>query len=270
MKSLIRDDKVIVYIDDILILSSSVAENLSTLRAVLIELKRHDFQVNFSKCLFLKPTIEYLGYIVSPEGITLSSRHIEAVKKFPIPKKVVHVQRFLGLTNYFRKFVKDYASKARPLHNLLKKSSNFDFDEKCRLAFNALKEELISSPVLSIYNPFLDTEIHTDASAVAVAGILLQKQKSGLWAPTAYFSQATNQAEAKYHSFKLEMLAIVKTIERFHIYLYGLHFSVVTDCHALVHAVNKANINPRIARWILKLQNYRFDIIHRNGKKMAC
>lgn len=115
----------------------------------------------------------------------------------------------------------------------------------------------------------MDTEIHTDASAVEVAGILLQKQKSGLWAPAAYFSQATNQAETKYHSFELEMLAILKTIERFHIYLYGLHFTIVTDCHALVHAVNKTNINPRIARWILKLQNYRFSIVHRNGKKMT-
>lgn len=176
---LIRDDKIIVYIDDILIPSSSITENLFTLKLVLIELKRHNFQVNYSKCLFLKTTIEYLGYIITPNGITLSPRHIDAVKNFPVPKKVVQVQRFLGLTNYFRKFIKDYASKARPLHNLLKKSSVFDFNDNCHQAFSSLKEELISAPVLSIYNPFLDTEIHTDASAVAVAGILLQKQKSG-------------------------------------------------------------------------------------------
>lgn len=257
-----------MYIDDILIPSSSIDENLSTLKLVLMELKRHNFQVNFNKCLFLKSTIEYLGYIISPDGITLSSRHVEAVKNFPVPKKVVQVQRFLGLTNYFRKFIKDYASKARPLHNLLKKSVSFDFNDKCLEAFNSLKNELISFPVLSIYNPFLDTEIYTDASVVAVADILLQK-KSGQWSPTAYFSQATNQAESNYHSFELEMFAIVKTIERFHIYLYGLRFTVITDCHALVYAINKANINPRIARWILKLQNYSFNIIHRDGKKMA-
>jgi len=102
-----------------------------------------------------------LGYIVSPDGITLSSRHVEAVKNFPVPRKVIQVQRFLGLTNYFRKFIKDYATKARPLHNLLKKSIPFDFNDKCFVAFNTLKNELISFPVLSIYNPFLDTEIHT-------------------------------------------------------------------------------------------------------------
>lgn len=122
-------------------------------------------------------------------------------------------------------------------------------------------------PLLGIYNPFAETEIHTDA--IAVAGILLQKQNSGQCVPIAYYSQATNQAEHRYHSFELEMLAIVKTIERFHIYLYGLNFTVVTDCHALVFTADKANINPRIARWIMKLQNYKFKVLHRDGKKMT-
>lgn len=172
--------------------------------------------------LFLKTRIEYLGYIVSVDGITLSTRHVEAVKNFLVPKKLIEVQRFLGLTNYFRKFIKDYARITRPLHCLLRKSASFLFDEECQTAFETLKKELTSYPILTIYNPFLDTEIHTDASALAIAGILLQKQKSGQWTPVAYYSQATNQAETKYHSFELEMLAIVKTIERFHVYLYGL------------------------------------------------
>lgn len=114
----------------------------------------------------------------------------------------------------------------------------------------------------------LPIELHTDASAIAVAGILLQKQNSGQWTPVAFFSQSTNKAEAKYHSFELEMLAIIKSIERFHIYLYGIEFTVVTDCNALVFAIDKANLNPRIARWTLKLQNYQFRIIHREGRRM--
>lgn len=214
----------------------------------MLLLKRFDFKINFKKCVFLKNTIEYLGYIVSPEGITLSGRHIEAVQNFPIPKKVLDVQRFLGLSNYFRKFVKDYASKAKPLTNMLKKNFTFKFDKDCLLAFNSLKKELTSSPVLSIYNPNKATEIHTDASTIAIAGILLQKQDNKNWAPVAYFSQCTNNAEHNYHSFELEMLAIVRTIERFHIYLYGLDFTVVTDCNAVVHSINKACLNPRIAR----------------------
>ncbi|KMQ91352.1 hypothetical protein RF55_8798 [Lasius niger] len=122
LQSLIREDKIIVYIDDILILSSSTKDNLMVLKQVMLLLKRHDFQLNFNKCLFLRETIEYSGYIISPSGITLSSRHIEAVRNFPLPKKV-EIQRFLGLTNYFRKFIKNYASKVKPLTDLLKKSS---------------------------------------------------------------------------------------------------------------------------------------------------
>lgn len=131
---------------------------------------------------------------------------------------------------------------------MLKKSVTFKFDEKCVTAFNALKDKLISSPVLSIYNPNKATEVHTDASSIAIVGILLQNQNNNNWAPVAYYSQCTNNAEKNYHSFELEMFAIIKTIERFHIYLYGLDFTVVTDCNAVVHAINKACLNPRIAR----------------------
>ncbi|CAL1672504.1 unnamed protein product [Lasius platythorax] len=97
---------------------------------------------------------------------------------------MVEVQRFLGLTNYFRKFIKDYASKAKPLSDLLRTSSKFDFNEKCINAFKNLKEELIF-PVLRLYNPQFKTELHTDASNLALAGILLQKQNTNYWAPIA-------------------------------------------------------------------------------------
>lgn len=270
LQPLIREDKVIVYIDDILIPSESIEENLFVLKQVLLLLKRYQFQLNYKKCAFLKSSIEYLGYMISSEGISLSTRHVDAVKNFPLPKNLLDLQRFLGLSNYFRKFIKDYAIKAKPLTNLLKKDSTvFDFNENCIQAFDSLKQDLVVFPVLRLYNPHFPTEIHTDASSLAIAGILFQKQKSGDWAPVAYFSQSTNKAEANYHSFELEMLAIVRTIERFHIYLYGLEFSVVTDCNALVFAINKANLNPRIARWTLMLQNYRFKTVHREGRRMS-
>lgn len=194
-----------------------------------------------------------MGYILSPSGITLSSRHTQAVADFPVPKKTVELQRFLSLANYFRRFIKDYSVNAKPLQSLLRKDSKFIFNSECLSSFELLKKELISFPVLRLYNPNLKTELHTDASSMAVASILLQKQTDNLWAPISYYSQSTNKAEVNYHSFELEMLAIVKSVERFHIYLYGLNFTVVTDCNSLVHALNKVNLNPRIAPWSLKL-----------------
>ncbi|XP_011858461.1 PREDICTED: uncharacterized protein K02A2.6-like [Vollenhovia emeryi] len=154
LRSFIKEDKILVYLDDIFIPSSSVQENLDVLKQVLLTLK----------------------------------------------------------------------SYASPLNNLLRKDSPFKFDDKCTQSFETLKNQLVSYPILRLYNPYLPTELHTDASALAVAGILMQKQDSD--------------------------------------------FSVITDCHALVFAINKAHLNPRIARWTLKLQDYRFKIIHREGRRM--
>jgi len=155
------------------------------------------------------------------------------------------------VTCYFRKFIKNFALKAKPLYNLLRKNVPFVFDRECIRAYNTLKEELTLEPVLSLYNPAADTELHTDACASGIDAMLLQKQNPGSWSAVAYFSQSTNQAESRYHSFELEMLAIVRAAERFHLYLYVICFTVVTDCNALVYAVTKANLNPRIARWTL-------------------
>lgn len=117
LQPLIREDKVIVYIDDILIPSSSIENNLETLYKVLVLFKQYSLELNFKKSLFLRKTIEYLGYIVSASGITLSSRHTDAIKNFPYPTKTVELQRFLGLTNYFRKFIENYAHIAKPFAN---------------------------------------------------------------------------------------------------------------------------------------------------------
>jgi len=206
---------------------------LNTLKEILT--KRYNFQLSLQKCSFLKTTIEYLGYIISPKGITLSSRHTEAVAQFPQSKKVLELQRFLGLTNYFRKFVKDYASITMPLTLLLRKTGKFEFDENCVQAFDTLKSKLTSYPILQLYNLHLNIELHTDTSSLVIAGILLQKQENGQWSPVAFYSQNTNKAEANSYNFELEMLAIVKSVERFRIYLYDLDFIVITDCHALVY-----------------------------------
>jgi len=245
---LIRQDKIIVYIDDILIPSKSVDENIQTLKETLILLKRYGYEINYKKCLFLKTKIEFLGYVISHNEASLSPRHTEAINKFKQPTNVHEVQRFLGLTSYFRKFIKDFSLKARPLHNLLRKNAPFDFDRSCVESFELLKKELITHPVLALYDPTAETELHTDACSQGLGGVLLQKQKTGTWSVIAYFSRSTNSAETRYHSYELEMLAIVRAVERFHLYLYGLNFTIVSDCNALVYAVNKANLNPRIAR----------------------
>lgn len=149
LQPLIRRDKAIVYIDDIMIASESVDENLESLKETLVLLKQYRLELNYNKCQFLKREVQYLGYVINKDGMTLSPRHTEAIDKFPKPRTVHEVQRFLGLASYFRKFIENFALKAKPLSNLLRKDQEFKFNSICNNAFELLKNELKSYPVLS-------------------------------------------------------------------------------------------------------------------------
>lgn len=231
-QEMIRAGKILVYIDDLLIGTNTAEENLAILQEVLITLKKYGLELNIFKCFFLKREIKYLGYLVSQNGITLCKRHITAILEYPQPRNVKKIQGFLGLCSYFRKFIKDFAIKARPLQALVKKDTPYIFDAKCKEAFERLKQELTSPPTLRVYNPSAETELHTDVSSHGLGAILLQKQSNGHFGPIAYYSKATNDSEKNYHSFELETLAIVKAVERFHVYLQGIKFKIVTDCNS--------------------------------------
>lgn len=165
-----------IYIDDLLIASVGVEESLGILEEVLIRLKEYGLELNLSKCSFLKKEIEYLGYLVSENGITLCKRHVQAIVEFPQPQNVKEMQGFLGLCNYFRRFIQNFSIKSAPLQVLLKKEVPFIFDVECKRSFDRLKQELSSLPVLCIYNPAAETELHSDASSLGFGAILLQKQ----------------------------------------------------------------------------------------------
>jgi len=197
LQPLIREDRILVYIDDVLIPSVTVEQNLRTLREVLCCLKKHRFELNYKKCLFLRKSLEFLGYVISSDGITLSDRHVEAIRAYKQPGNVIEVQRFLGLANYFRRFIKDFSLKARPLHELLRKAVKFNFNKDCMQAFHTLKRELTAYPVLHLYDPAAETELHTDACAQGFGAILLQRQRDKKWAPIAYFSRPTIDTESR-------------------------------------------------------------------------
>lgn len=137
--------------------------------------KKYNLELNLSEYLFLKREIEYLGYSVFAVGITMSQRHIQVILDYPYPKNLKQMQGFLGLTNYFRKFIQDYALKTKPLQLLTRKDIEFNLNEECIKAIEQLKKELTSPPVLHIYNPTVETELHTDASSQGLDAILLQK-----------------------------------------------------------------------------------------------
>lgn len=172
------------------------------------------------------------------------------------------------MCSYFRKFVKDFSIIASPLYELLRKGATFKFNQEQLDAFETLKKKLIESPVLSIYNPKDPTELHYDASSRGFGAILLQRKADNCLHPIFYFSKRATEVESRYHSYELETLAIIYALKRFRIYLQGISFKIVTDCNALVMTLKKKEINPRIARSALELQNYDYSTEHRPGKKM--
>lgn len=147
---------------------------------------------------------------------------------------------------------------AKPLYGLTKKNTEFRFKKEEQQMFETLKNRLINAPILSIYSPQDETELHCDASATGFGAILLQRKTDRKLHPVFYFSKRATEVESRYHSYDLETLSIIYALRRFRTYLLGLKFKIITDCQALSLTLNKKETNPRIARWVLEMQNYDY------------
>lgn len=173
------------------------------------------------------------------------------------------------MTGYFRKFIDQYSIIAKPLSNLLRKDEKFKFESEEREAFARLKNALISNPVLKIYRPEDETEVHTDASLEGYGAVLLQNSsEDGLLHPVHFMSRKTTQAEKNYSSYELEVLAVVEAIKKFRVYLLGIPFKLITDCSAFEKTMQKKDIPTRVARWALLLSEFDYKIEHRPGDRM--
>ena len=265
---MVRTDKIVIYLDDIMIATKNIEEHFEILKEIFDRLVENNLELRLDKCEFLQTKVNYLGYTINGEGIKADEKGIEAIKNFPVPEKLHSVQSFIGLCSYFRRFVQNFSVIAKPLYDLTKKNSKFKFGPEELNAFETLKQKMIEEPILGIFNPMHETELHCDASSHGYGSILLQKKEDGKWHPIFYFSKRTTQCESKYHSFELETLAIINSLDRFRIYLRGRKFKIVTDCNSLTLTLNKKELNPRIARWALELQNYDYTLEHRAGKQM--
>lgn len=225
--------------------------------------------LNFEKCMIAFESLIYLGYRISEKGIGLNEAHLEAINNFPVPRNTKEVEKCHGLFSYFRKFVRDFARIARPLTSLTRKDAVFKWTDECMNAFLTLRKKLTEAPILSVYDPKRETELHTDASAKGFGAAIMQKQNDGKFHPVAYFSKCTSAAETNYHSFELETLAIVHALKRFRMFLHGIPFTMVTDCNSLTLTLSKKLINPRIARWALEFEDYNYTVRYRKGDQMA-
>lgn len=256
----------ICYLDDVLIHSPNFDAHLKDIETVLTRIHEAGLTLNPPKCNFAAEKISYLGHDVSAKGIQPNDDNLRSIKQFPEPKCLKDVQSFLGLANYYRRFIKDFSLKAAPLTELTRKAIKFVWSGGAQEAFDGLKEQLLSKPILTHYDNQLDCEIHADASNVGLGALLLQKHPDGLHV-VSYVSRGLNKAEKNYSTTEKETLAVVFAFNKFRPYLMPRPFTVVTDHHSLCFLMKKDRLADRLARWAMQLQAYNFNIIYKSGKK---
>ena len=256
---------VFTYLDDILIASSSVEEHKEHVSKVLQKLAETGLRLTPEKCCFAKTEIEYLGYTLTPNGVKPNDTKVRAITEFPTPNDVSAVKRFLGMLNFYRKHIKDFASMAMPLTALTRKDKTtgktvkFQWSEDCEKAFCTLKQKLSTAPLLmppDISKPFY---VWSDASIVGFGAVLEQLDELGERHPIAYASRQTSLAEKKYAPTELEVAALVFAVESFEVYLLGNPFTLYTDHQALVSAFLvhlKGQTRGLLARWYLRLSKF--------------
>ncbi|KAB5587857.1 Retrotransposable element Tf2 [Ceratobasidium theobromae] len=263
------DIYVIVYLVDILIFSNSKEEHLLHIKEVLCCLDANQLFCNPDKCFFLKDHIGYIGLTITPEGISMEQEKVKAIREWPTPSTVKQVQSFLGFANFYRRFVQNFSSLARPLTYLTQKNQPWTWGEAQQAAFNAIKAEISKEPTLAHPNENKHYFLETDASGTAMGAVLSQWGEDGRLHPVAFMSSSFSSAEMNYDTHDKELQAIVQAFEDWRIFLEGTEqpVTVFTDHRNLECWKTARTINHRHACWYLTLPSYNFVFAYRPGKQ---
>lgn len=256
----------VVYMDDIIIFSTSLQEHITNIEKVFQRLRESNFKIQLDKSEFLKHETAYLGHIVTPEGIKPNPDKVHAIKNFPIPRTTKEIKSFLGLLGYYRKFIPNFSQLAKPLTSCLKKGAKINTeDPKYLNAFRICQEILMNDPIL-IYPDFeKEFNVTTDASQFAI-GAVLSQGPIGSDKPIAYASRTLNNNEVNYSTTEKELLAIVWATKYFRPYLFGRKFKIITDHKPLKWLISLKEPNSRLIRWKLKLEEFEYEVVHKQGK----
>ena len=255
------DKFVIVFIDDILIYSKTEEEHAQHLMIALEILRHEELYAKFSKCEFWLQEVQFLGHVISNEGIKVDPAKIEAVMNWERPRTPTEVRSFMGLAGYYRRFVPDFAKIATPLTKLTRKNEKFIWTEKCEESFQELKGRLVTAPVLTLPDDQGNFVIYSDASHKGLGCVLMQHNSV-----IAYASRQLRPHEQKYPTHDLELAAIVFALKIWRHYLYGEKCEIYTDHKSLKYIFTQKELNMRQRRWLELIKDYDCSINYHPGK----
>ena len=262
---------VVVRVDDILVSGKDDPDHLANLKMVLSRLSTAGLKLRLAKCLFMQPEVTYCGYVINGDGIQPVAAKVDAIKNAPEPRDVSQLRAFLGMLNYYHRFIPDAATVLEPLHQLLRKGTNWQWLEEQQIAFEKAKELLQSAELLVHFDPKKELILASDASDYGVGAVLSHKMEDGSERPVGYVSRSLNDAERNYSTLEKEALAIIFGVKKFHQFLYGHSFTIKTDHKPLEGLLNgkkgiPTQAAPRIQRWALTLAGYEHKISYKAGQ----
>ena len=255
----------LVYLDDVIVFSKTFHEHLRDLQKVFDRLHESDLILSPSKCTLCSKRVKYLGHIVSSEGIECDPKKVESIRDFPQPTNSTEARSFVGLAGYYRRFIYQFSARITPILELTKDKVPFVWTEECEKSFKDIKTAMQKAPILRHPNfkkPFI---LDTDACKHGLGAVLMQVDDEGREYVIAYASKKLTEGESKWSTTEHEAFAIVWAVDCFRPYLLGSEFLVRTD-HKSLTWLNQSK-NSRLIRWALRLEEFKFDITHRSGKK---
>ncbi len=267
-RDLILTNKVIIYMDDILIATPDDRQHhQEVVHQILYRLEEHDLYLKPEKCTFEVREVEYLGVIIGYGRIRMDPVKTQGVKTWEAPKNLTEARGFVGFLNFYQRFIQGFSKLARPLHDLTKKGVTWRWTNIEQTAFDALKEAVAKDPVLlfpKLTEPF---EMEVDASATAIGAVLNQKGEDNKIHPVAYYSESFSATECNYDVYDRELLAIVKALRQWRTYLLGSPhlITIHTDHSNLQYWKEPRKINRRVAREFQELAEYDFILKHIPG-----
>ena len=262
---------VAVYLDDILVSGANAKEHVDNLRALLQRLQEKGLRCKLEKCYFAQPSVEYLGHTLSRQGVSKGPK-VDAIVKMPPPTDVSGLRSFLGAVQFYGKFIPNLSTMTEPLTRLTRKETPWKWEAEQQAAFQRLKDELCKDTVLAHYDPHLEIGVSCDASQVGIGAVLFHRYPDGSERPIANASKTLSPTQQRYSQIQREALAVVFGLKKFHHFLYGQKFILVTDHKPLVAMFNPARGTPtmaanRLARWALTLSQYEYTVEYRPTKE---